>query len=73
MENTIARESRRANKKVAKKRIAKASLEKSEAIQGAVAGMIIDPFKPKPVVNCIVNSAVNKFLFEEDEEVYSRK
>ena len=49
------------------------AVEKSEAIQGAVAGMIIDPFKPKPVVNCIVNSAVNKFPFEEDEEVYSRK
>ncbi len=78
LDDKIARETRRANQKVAQKRIAEASLAKSNAIQGAVTDMLVDsfvdPFSPKQVGKHIVNSAVNNLFFEEDdEEVYSRK
>ena len=73
LEDRIAREERRANQRVAKKRIAKASLAKSNAIQGTVTNMIIDPFKPKQGANYMVNSIVNKLLFDENEKNYSRK
>ena len=73
LEDRIAREGRRANKKVAKKRIAQASLAKSNAIRGTATKMIIDPFKPKQSANYMVNSIVNKALFDENERNYSRK
>lgn len=73
LDDRIARERRRANQRVAKKRIANASLVKSNAIRGTVTNMIIAPFKPKQGANYMVNSIVNKFLFDENEKNYSRK
>ena len=73
MDNKIARESRRANKKVANKRITMASLERKNAIQRAVTGMLIDPFSPKQVGKYIVNSAVENIFFNEDRQTSSRK
>ena len=73
LDDRIARERRRANQRVAKKRIANASLVKSNAIRGTVTNMIIDPFKPKQAANYMVNSTINKVLFGENEKNYSRK
>ena len=73
LEDRIAREERRANRKVAKKRIAKASLAKSNAIRGTVKNMFIDPFRLEQGANYMVNSIVNKALFDENEKNYSRK
>ena len=73
LEDRIAREERRANQRVAKKRIAKASLAKSNAIRGTVKNMFIDPFRLEQGANYMVNSIVNKALFDENEKNYSRK
>lgn len=73
LEDRIAREGRRANQRVAKKRIAKASLAKSNAIRGTVTNMFIDPFRLEQTANYMVNSTINKLLFDENEKNYSRK
>lgn len=77
LDDKIARETRRANKKVAKKRIAEASLKKSNAIRGTVTDMLIDPFidpfSPKQIARNSVEFVVDKLFFDNDEEAYSRK
>ena len=73
LDDKIARETRRANQEVAQKRIAEASLKKSNAIQGTVTDMLIDPFTPKQIAQNSVEFVVDKLFFDNDEETYSRK
>ena len=77
LDDKIARETRRANKEVAQKRIAEASLKKSNAIRGTVTDMLIDPFvdpfTPKQIAQNSVEFVVDKLFFDNDEETYSRK
>jgi RHS repeat-associated protein len=77
LDNKIARETRRANKEVAQKRIAEASLKKSNAIRGTVTDMLIDPFvdpfTPKQIAQNSVEFVVDKLFFDNGEETYSRK
>ena len=73
LSDKIAREKRRANQKVAKKRIVKASLAKSNAIRNSVIDMLIDPFSPIQTGQYIVNELIGKLFFEDDDKVYPRK
>ena len=63
--------------KTGKKRIAKATLKKKNAIQGAFTDILIDPFidpfSPKQIAQNSVELVVDKLFFDNDEEVYSRK
>ena len=73
LDDKIVRETRRANQKVADKRIAEASLSKSNAIWGTVTNMLIDPFSLMNVGKYIVDSTANKLFFGDDTELYSLK
>ena len=59
--------------KTGKKRIAKATLKKKNAIRGAFTDILIDPFSPKQIAQNSVELVVGKLFFDNDEEVYSRK
>ena len=72
----IARKTKRSIE-IGKKRIAKASRAKSNAIRGTVTDMLIDPFvdpfTPKQIAQNSVEFVVDKLFFDNDEETYSRK
>ena len=76
LDGKIARKTKRSIE-IGKKRIAKASRAKSNAIRGTVTDMLIDPFvdpfTPKQIAQNSVEFVVDKLFFDNDEETYSRK